>query len=140
MTPEIRAYARLRVFVGFFALCVVALLLDQQGRREGRRASLGAILPPLVLFFGLLDQVTPLAVRPYREIRAQYAADAEFVRHIEAKVPERAMIFELPYQTLPEAGPGASWREVRYEPLRPYFHSGRLRSSYPAMLGRTADA
>jgi phosphoglycerol transferase len=90
--------------------------------------------------FGLLDQVTPLAVRPYREIRAQYAADEEFVRHVEARVPERAMIFELPYQTFPEAGPGASRREVRYEPLRPYFHSGRLRWSYPAMLGRTADA
>jgi phosphoglycerol transferase len=140
VTPELRAYARMQVFVGFFALSAVALLLDQLARREGRRAWLGAILPPIILVLGLLDQVTPLAVRPYREIRVQYAADEEFVRRVEAKVPARAMIFELPYQTFPEADPGASRREVRYEPLRPYFHSGRLRWSYPAMSGRTADA
>src|SRR6202011_3378560 len=56
---------------------------------------------------------------------------------IEAVVPPGAMLFELPYQGFPEAGPVQAMAD--YEPLRPYLHSHALRWSYPAMRGR-ADA
>jgi phosphoglycerol transferase len=136
VTPQLRAYGRMQVFVAFFSLFATALLLERAGRRAGR---LAAIIPAVVLVVGLLDQVTPLAIKPYRQTRAEYARDDAFVKQIEATLPREAMIFELPLQSFPEPPVDAPNRVPRYDLLRPYFHSRALRWSYPAMAGRSAD-
>jgi phosphoglycerol transferase len=137
VTPDIRTYARMHVFVAFLALFAVALLLE---RLVTRRARLGLAACGLVLLVGLLDQVTPLAVRPYANVKAHYRSDAALVRAIEAAVPAGGMILEVPHQSYPEGGPSAGGKPLNYSPLRPYLHSRSLRWSYPAMRGRSADA
>ena len=137
VTPDIRTYARMHVFVAFLALFAVALLLE---RLVTRRARLGLAACGLVLLVGLLDQVTPPAVRPYAMVKAHYRSDAALVRAIEAAVPAGGMILEVPHQSYPEGGPSAGGKPLNYSPLRPYLHSRSLRWSYPAMRGRSADA
>ena len=137
VTPDIRTYARMHVFVAFLALFAVALLLE---RLVTRRARLGLAACGLVLLVGLLDQVTPPAVRPYAMVKAHYRSDAALVRAIEAAVPAGGMILEVPHQSFPEGGPSAGGKPLNYSPLRPYLHSRSLRWSYPAMRGRSADA
>jgi hypothetical protein len=135
LTPQIRSYSRMNVVVGFFALFAVVLLLERLWRRK-RWA--GAVVAPLVLGLGLLDQVTAAAVRPYPATRATFASDAALVHQIEAAVPRGAMIFQLPYLAFPEESTRPPGIED-YDPLRPYFHSSTLRWSYPTMRGRPGD-
>ncbi len=104
VSPQIRTYSRLSVFIAFFALFAVAALLDRLCRRH---PSLGPVTLPLVLFLGLYDQGTRYAVRHYAATKKQYASDGDLVRRIEASVPPGAAIFELPYMTFPEP----AWRE-----------------------------
>jgi phosphoglycerol transferase len=137
VTPQVRAYSRINVMIGFVSLTALALLLERLCGRSRRAAWL--VLPG-VLLLGLLDQVTPPAVRPYAGIKQLYQRDGQLVQAIEAGAPPAAMIFQLPYLEFPEAG--GRERMGDYEPIRPYLHSHSrgLRWSYPTMRGRAGDS
>jgi phosphoglycerol transferase len=134
--PQIRAYARLHVYIAFFALFGVALLLDRLGRA---RPQAGLLASAAVLFVGLADQTTPAMVPAYARRAHEFHADASFVRDLEARLPAGAQIFQLPYLRFPEAGSLPGTALVDYDPLRPYLHSRTLRWSYPTMFGRSGD-
>jgi len=141
VTPQIRAYNRVSVFLGFFALFAVVVLLERMGQRcavstGGRGFYYGAL--GLVLAIGILDQTTPYFVPPYGALKAAYAADAEFVRRVEAALPEGAMVFQLPYMGFVENRP--IYRMLDYEHFRAYLHSRALRWSYGTMKNRRGDA
>jgi phosphoglycerol transferase len=138
VTPDIRTYLRMHVFIGFLALFAVVLLLERLASRVGRGRAAAACA--VVLAIGIFDQVTPLAVRDYARVKSFYVGDAALVRGIEAAMPARAMILELPYQVFPEGGPSTGGLPLDYKPLRPSFHSRSLHWSYPAMRGRPVDA
>jgi phosphoglycerol transferase len=134
VTPQIRTYSRMNVFIEFFALAAVALLLD---RLAGRRPRLARIVVPVVLAVGLLDQTSPRMIRAYAATKRAYASDGELVRRIEAAVPSGTMVFELPYVSFPESGPV---NDVGgYDQLRPYLQARSLRWSFPTMRGRAGD-
>jgi phosphoglycerol transferase len=136
VSPQIRTYARMHVYVAFLALFCVALLLDRLWRARPRA---GLLASAAVFFVGLADQTTPAMVPPYAWRAHDFHADAAFVRRLEARLPPGAQIFELPYLRFPEGGslPGTKLRD--YDPLRPYLHTRTLRWSYPAMFGRSGD-
>jgi phosphoglycerol transferase len=137
VTPSIRNYARMHVFIGFLGLFAVVLLLERLARRSAR---LGLAACGLVLAVGLYDQVTPPAEQPYAQVKTSYDGDAALVRAIEAAVPAGAMIFQLPYQPFPEGEAPPGGLSLSYLTLRPYLHSRSLRWSSPAMRGRSVDA
>jgi phosphoglycerol transferase len=137
VTPTIRVYSRMSVLIGFLALFAVVLLIEHFSAGSRRRT---AVLTGALLCVGLLDQVTPAAVRPYAAVAAEYRGDERFVRAVEAAVPAAgAMMFTLPYLRFPEAEQIPERRLVDYDPLRLYLHSRTLRWSYPAMANRSAD-
>jgi len=133
VTPQIRGYSRMHVFIAFFSLFAVVLLVDKLARR---RRLLAWILPLALVLVGFYDQVTPPVVRPYERLKNEYRRDRAFVQRIEGALPAGAMIFELPYMPFPEGAQQPGQRRVDYDLLRPSFHSRRLRWSYPTMLGR----
>jgi hypothetical protein len=135
VTPQIRTYCRINVFIGFLCLFAVALLLE---RLRCWRPLAADVIIALVAVLGLLDQATPAAVPAYRANERDYASDAELVRRIEATLAPRETVFELPYQTFPE--PPTLQRMQGYAPIRPYLHSRTVRWSYPTMRGRPPDA
>ncbi|HEY7372024.1 MAG TPA: hypothetical protein VIF57_07570 [Polyangia bacterium] len=137
VSPQIRGYARLHVFVAFLALFCVALLLDRLWRTRRRAA---ALLTAAVAVVGLLDQVGPSAVPAYARHARAYRADATFFHALEAELPPGAQIFQLPYLLFPEAGGRPGTFLLDYDPLRPYLHTHTLRWSYPTMYGRRVDA
>jgi phosphoglycerol transferase len=136
VSPLIRTYARMHVYVAFFALFGVALLLDRLWRARPRA---GLLASGAVLFVGLADQTTPAMVPPYARRAREFHADASFVRDLEARLPAGAQIFELPYLRFPEGGGLPGTPMMDYDPLRPYLHSRALRWSYPTMVGRSGD-
>jgi len=129
VTPQIRAWNRISVFVGFFALVAVGVLLD----RAARRIPVGVLVAAAVLF-GVLDQTSGADVPRYAAIDKQFTSDARFVEAIERHVGERALVFQLPYMPFPEHPPLVDIDG--YDHLRGYLHSSTLRWSHGGMKGR----
>jgi phosphoglycerol transferase len=139
VTPQLRAWNRLSIFISFFSFLAVALALDALRRRLAiRRANVafGAVLAA-VLVIGVLDQTTPVDVPQYRQLKAQFRSDDAFVRGIERRLPRGASVFQLPYMGFPESK--TIHRMYIYSAARGYLHSHHLRWSYGAMQGRPAD-
>jgi phosphoglycerol transferase len=138
---SIRAYNRISVLIGFFALFAIVLVVDSLRRRYVRTvrarvvflASLG-----LVLGAGLMDQTPRGCITPAERIRPTFESDSAFIRRVEMAMPAHAMIFQLPYATFPEQGTIRDMGD--YELLRAYLHSRTLRWSHGAMRGRASDA
>lgn len=140
LTPQVRGWNRISVFIGFFALVVVAVLLDALRERLVLRRR-GAILAPAaiaaIVVLGVLDQTSPAFVPNYSGANGEWSNDARFVRAIEQRLPGNAEIFQLPYVPFPENPPLNGMLD--YDLARGYLHTSRLRFSYGAMKGRDAD-
>jgi len=135
----LRAWNRLSIFIGFFALLAVALILPtlaERARVPRQRLALGGVLTA-TLILGALDQTSPAYVPPYETIRQEYASDGRFVDELERRLPDGAAVFQLPYVPFPEAGLTGRLRD--YDHARPYLHSDDLRWSFGAVKGRLDD-
>jgi hypothetical protein len=138
--PQIRAWNRLSIFIGFFALLAVGLLLDRAlGALRPRRggAVVGAWLLLVVLAVGILDQTSTVFRPDYAALEAEYRSDGELVAAIEERLPAGAMVFQLPYNPFPEGPPLV--RMADYDLMRGYLHSDDLRWNYGFMKGRSGD-
>ena len=137
ISPSIRCYGRMSIYIGFFSLLALLLLLEQArlgfATTRLRRIAFGIGMGGLLLF-GIWDQTTPAFAPLYAENAASWKNDEQFVQRIEGSVPKGAMIFQLPYVGYPE---GAVYGD--YQLFRGYLHSAHLRWSYGAMRGRPAD-
>ena len=141
VSPAVRAYNRISVFIAFFAFLAAAVLFTRVASRlrvdGGRsRAVFGASLAAL-LAFGFVDQVPRAEMARVRSTSApQFAEDEEFVTRLERHLPEDAMVFQLPHVTLPvdlTSRPPMG----EYDPGRAYLSSRTIRWSFGSMLGRT---
>jgi hypothetical protein len=138
LSPQMHAWNRLSVLIGFFSFVAVAFVLDALWWRW-RATRLRFVFPFLlvaVVVLGVLDQTSNAFAPPYKTIRATYSSDARFVAAVEQRLPAGAEIYQLPYVPFPESsipGPGD------YSQLRGYLHSDDLRWSYGAMKGRATD-
>jgi phosphoglycerol transferase len=142
VTPWIRAYNRVSVFIAFFALAMVALAITRLQARlaatRSRRALFYLALSGL-LGLGLFDQTNRgFGQIQHEATRCSFAEDAEFVARIESRLPEGSAIFQLPYLPFPEVPPPRPMAD--YDPFRPYFHSRKLSWSYGAVKGTYTDA
>jgi phosphoglycerol transferase len=136
VSPAIRCFNRLSIFIAFFAVFMVLLALEKLRERWGKSTegkTLWTIGVVAMLGLGLADQTTEFFVPPYSQSAASFRSDGDFVRAIEAKLPADSMVFQLPYLPFPEGPPG------EMAMLRAYLHSRTLRWSYGAMTGRETD-
>lgn len=137
VSPQIRAYDRISIYVALFAFMCLASLADS-GIRWLRARRIPTVVVGLVLsgilVLGLVEQTSPRFVPMYAELERSYWGDRRFVASIEAQMPPGAMIFQLPFQPFPESGPIVGMQA--YESFRGYLHSDSLRWSYGSMRGR----
>ncbi len=142
----IRVYARISIFIAFFSIAAVLLVAEHAFARytacrrdRGTAAVIASgVLALLLVAVGLFDQTARSSMPKYEAINKSFHDDRSFVAAIEKIMPEKAMIFQLPYIAYPESPhPG---RMVVYDHFRGYLHSRDLRWSYGAMKGRETDA
>jgi phosphoglycerol transferase len=142
ISPQVRAYNRLSIFIAFFSLTAVALVLDRAYRAMPRRYPKNVFRVALILLtvIGVLDQTTTtfFFIPEYEKNRAEYVADADFVRQIESSLPTGAMIFQLPYIPFPESPPVNKMTQDQ-EHFKAYLHSKSLRWSYGVIKGDKDD-
>jgi phosphoglycerol transferase len=139
VNPSIRAYNRMSIFIGFFALQAVALILDRLTlylHSRWTRLLFHGFLA-MVLVGGVLDQSTADFIPKYQALREAFTHDAAFFGRIEASLPPGARIFQLPSIPFPE-GP-SSYGMYDYDHFRGYLHSHHLYWSHGAMRGRAGD-
>ena len=145
VTPDIRAWNRISVFIAFLAMLAVGLLLDGlRDRLRTRRfgAQLAGVALAAVLVFGVYDQTSSSFVPQYAATAREWNSDASFVRASEARLPRGASVFQLPYVPFPEGYPETPVGDqiATYSPKdaarRGYLHSATLRWSYAATKGR----
>ena len=141
ITPIIRSYSRISVFIGFIALaasmCGLQRLLVRLAGRRAEVLRVAAISSALIVsVVGVLDQTVPGEYKR-EDTKAQFESDRSFIRQAEVVLPSGALIYQLPYHPYPEAGPVG--RMADYDLLRGYLHSNRLRWSHGNMKGRPED-
>lgn len=143
VSPMLRCYDRMSVYIAFFSLASVLLLLTYLYRKYSgswKTGTIWVISLLMLLVVGLLDEIPQDVSRSFHQAEAEYASDAEFVSQIEASLPAGSMIFQLPYFSFPESGPDHQEATMDpYEQSRGYLHSKSLRWSYGAVRGRWAD-
>ncbi|MFO0840995.1 MAG: hypothetical protein U0797_01170 [Gemmataceae bacterium] len=142
VTPKIRCYNRISVYLAFFALTAVCAVLShafQLAKARGRAWSAGAGAGGLLLLaLGVIDQ-TPKPFFRKRPVPPCPAAPVrEFVRQVEAAAPPNAMILQLPIVSFPEAH-GVLGTDC-YDHFRPAVFGRSLRWSYGVVRGRYGDA
>jgi phosphoglycerol transferase len=140
VTPMIRGYNRISVYIAYFSFFTIVLTIETISMRllnvRGGRLLFCPFLL-LVLVAGVWDQTTDKFVPPYAWVQDEFNRDEEFIRTIEASLPESALVFQLPYACFPEQG--AIYNMVDYDHLRGYLHSKKLKWSYGCPRGRAAD-
>lgn len=140
ISPNVRSYNRISVYISFFSFFTVVLLLEGARQRffrsRGQRVVYSVVLV-LATLLGLLDQSARRFVPGYAAAKAEFQNDAEFIKKVEASVPPRSMIFQLPVKRFPETPPIE--RVYDYDLLKGYLHSQELRWTYGAMRGRQSD-
>lgn len=138
VSPQIRTYNRISIFIAFFALLAVALVVEETFRRirRGSRA-VSYVALGLILVAGLLDQTSTYFVPQYAKNTAEFRNDQQFVSTLEKRMGPGAMIFQLPYVPFPEHG--SVNHMIDYDLFKGYLHSKTLRWSYGAMKYREGD-
>ena len=140
VTAGIRAYNRISPYIAFLCFSALIVILDHLWRSwatsPARRNMFHGVLI-IMLVVGLFDQTSAAFVPDYAGTKKAFLNDGDFVAQIEASMPQKAMVFQLPYHPWPEGG--SENRMQDYDLVRPYLHSSHLRWSYGGMRGREAD-
>lgn len=149
LSPQVRGWDRITVFISFFALIGAAAgiswLLGWLRRdtrpawlRSGRRPQIaGVVLVILIGWFTVWDQTSPALEPDYTATADTWRTMSRFVGQIEQTVPKNSEILQLPYVPFPE-NPNV-FAMGDYEHLRPYLQSTDLRWSYGAIKGRLPE-
>ncbi len=140
LSPQVRGWNRISLFIAFAALLVVALGLTALGERlrdRGRPAWVAGAVAVLVGAIGILDQTSPHDAPGYQVHIPNWRADEAFVHGMEAGLPDGTAVLQLPYVPFPESGPVNGMLD--YDLFKGYLHSEHLRWSYAATRGRPED-
>jgi phosphoglycerol transferase len=146
VSPDIRAYNRIIVFLGFFSFFIVATQLDHinstlkgffniQERPYIAHASFAALLA-FTLLLGLIDQgkaAHPL-IEQYKTYDAQMRDEKNFVQQIENRFLFIESVYQLPKTNFPPDG--GIKRMQTYDHGRPFLWSQRLHWSWPSFSQR----
>jgi hypothetical protein len=147
VTPQIRAYNRICVFLAFLCLFIVFWWLDRFLLTRTGRLAKQARYPVFaaILLVGYFDQ-TPWGWNPFNPramekidlMAERFRSDRRFFKQIEDMMPAESKIFCLPHARFPESPP--TNKMGVYEHARGYVMTNSLVWSYGAMRGREADA
>jgi phosphoglycerol transferase len=135
VSPEIRSYNRISVFISLFAFATLGLLADRFiARRDGRRwRVVSAAVVVAIAALGLLDQTPSNLYSSVADAHARYTADAAFGQQVQSAFPGKT-VFQLPYLAYPESPPIYGMQDQ--DPFKGYLHTSGMRWSYGATKGR----
>jgi hypothetical protein len=134
VTPLVRGYDRIIVFIVFFILAsygtvTTAFLSRNSWARTNPKAI--ALITLLMTVISFMDALWFVAQT--REMREQAYAERDLVSKVERILGGKGMIFQIPYT--PEASHSGPGRIYSFDHARPYIQSARLQWSWGTMNG-----
>lgn len=135
ITPSIRGYNRISVFIAFFALLAFALLLNKY-LSTIKKYYLYTILFVL-LTVGLLDQIPKnMTFKSTNYNIKKLQSNKKFISDIEQMENNvtKPMVIQYPYMYYPEHGPINGL--ASYDQFDGYIYGNKIRWSYGAVAGR----
>lgn len=140
ISPMIRGWNRISIFISFGTLLVFFFLLQDQLNKyfmEKRFRIISSILLTVILLGGLYDQTVPACESCNENIKKSFNMDKEFVHSIEKSLPVGSAVYQLPYMSFPEVPPLHFLQT--YELSAGFLHSSLLHWSYGGIKGRSGD-
>lgn len=139
ITPSVRAWNRLSVFIAFFS--IAGLLLSVQwliDKLDDWKQFVSVTLSMAIICYGFWDQVPLYSQQQYHDASQNFFNDRSFVQGIEALLPKGTKIFQAPHIPFPEQS--QLFQEGTYGLMRGYLHSVGLKWSYGAFKGREENS
>ena len=127
-----RATTRYSIFI----LCIVLTFMMRRlsAATSRNQPALVAALPLLVAVAALWDQLPMVKTRDDLRLNAALSnSDRVFTVAMEKRLPDKAMVFQLPITDFPESYSG---HLPSYDHFRPYLYSEHLRFSFGSDKGR----
>jgi len=123
----IRCYNRISIFIAFLSIFALLCILEYIFSKKifKKNYLLPYFLLITIVAFGMFDQAT--VTFDNRQLVEWYVQDSEFIKKVEASLPNNSMVFELPYICFPECRPMV--RIDSYDQFKPYLHSKNIRWS-----------
>lgn len=140
VTPQIRAYNRISVFIAALAFMTLAIVINKIINKSHHKNILFFLLSLGIGVFGIWDQIPSSAnMGTWEDSKVEFVSDKKFVEHIEKIFTGKnaIKIAQFPYMPYPENGPIHHIRD--YEQIYGYVHSQNIHWSYGAIKGREAD-
>lgn len=137
VSPQIRAYNRISIYIALISIAGAICLIDFLFKKANKRILI-IVVSLLLIVVGVYDQTSATYVPNYENYKREFTIYDNFVKNIEAAIPEKSLIFQLPYIPFPENPPINKMQD--YDLMEGYLHSNTLRWSYGAAKGRYSDA
>lgn len=134
VTPMIRCYNRINIFLAFFSIYTFFWVFQRILKKPlfHKRPKLLWAFLFLVVCFGLYEQ-TSSEFKKYIATSESFNNHREYVQALEAILPKGSKVLQLPYDCFPECTPPGKMGP--YDHLKLYLQSENLRWSYGAMKG-----
>jgi len=134
VSTKIRAPNRISIYLGFFALAAFFFLLQELLKKvKSRTIVISCAI--VSLFLGVYTQTSrdfDLSKR-LSKTQKEYEEDQIFFSKIDQFLPEKSMIFQIPYIPFPEYG------NSDYFHFKAHMHAPHQRWSFGTMKGRLVD-
>lgn len=138
ISPQIRAYNRISVFVAFFSIFILFYYIS---KLEKKNIKLYSTYVLIILCLGLMDQIPKSVIKfgdSLQMVRNEYENDKKFVSNIENMyLKDEINIFQFPIVPFPEVPPIHKLRD--YDLFKGYLHSKKINWSYGNMKGGLGD-
>lgn len=133
ISPQIRAYNRISIFISFFAICTLCILANHLYTRKIKTKYQSIFLTGLSMLtiLALFDQTSPANIPNHKESHTIHQQNTAFIEKIETIINKDAMIFQLPVLAFPEGR--APNNMGTYDHLTGYLSSNQLKWSFGAM-------
>jgi len=139
LSPAIRCYTRISIYIAFVSIAAILLVVQKTIERtnSNKHSCISMLIASITLLcIGLYDQTMPNVIK-YSANKVEFENDHHFIYQVERSVSAGTMIYQLPYIGYPEVAP--VYQEGSYGLARGYLHSHNLKWSYGGMRGREGD-
>lgn len=136
VTPEIRCYCRISIYIICFCYIAFAYVITKKKVRMPFRVLIFAVL----LAIGGMDQITISNKDAWTGAGIQAEIYDSFFSQIEEKMPKGAMVYQLPFIEFPEPAVTQIEGMDAYNHLEAYVFTDTIKWSYGGMKGRNESA
>lgn len=167
ISPLIRCYNRISIFISFFAIAGICVIISAVCDRivAGKALAVAensadidnekpvnttkvnlrwlwqipiAVIVGFVAIFSVYEGFVQSEGLDYEANKVSYTFDAKFMQQIEDTLEDGALVFQLPNHEYPESGPVIDMLD--YDLFRGFVHSTTIKWSYGGTKGRESDA